>query len=125
MRKVKIIKSTIYVDTYDDYYTRNVLYPAAGDWQEVDDAEYEEIRMAVQHANKNKKNHDGVYVLVEYSDEISTEVFTSARNFKEKILRQKAREEKKKAEAKAKREATARDRKKKQLEKLKAELGED
>jgi hypothetical protein len=121
MRKVKIMQSTSWVD----HYSNPVFFPAAGDWQEVNDKEYQEIRMAVQYANQNNKDTNCVYQLVEYSDEITQHVYASATAFKEEMkLREKA-EKKRKAADIAKRKAATQKRKRTQLEKLKAELGEE
>ena len=126
-RKIKIIASATHhlsADYYGDYYDSvTVLYPAAGDWEEVTDKEYQEYQEAVMYANmKAREKH---YVLIEYSDSITPDVFKSAKEFKEKQKRDKEREEQKKAEAKKKREESALKRKQKQLEKLKRELGEE
>lgn len=123
MRKVRIIRTTTYGDYY--YDNQSILFPASGDWQDVDDKEYQEICMAVQYANRTNKGSDWFYLLAEYSDKITQDVYASATAFKEEMKRQKEAEEKKKAEAKAKRKITERERKKKQLQKLKKELGEE
>lgn len=123
--KVKIIKADRYIDSYDDYYSSSILYPAAGDWEEVTAAERDEIREAISYANGSRnRSLDGYYILVEYNEDIINEVFESARDFKEKMRREKEREEKRKAEEKRKRDEKAKERKRKQLEKLKKELGE-
>lgn len=99
----------------------------ADDWEEVSDKDYYEMQDAVRYANNKAKN--GYYFLVEYYDDLKDEVFKSASEFKEKMLKQKEREEKAREkareEAKKKREEKAQERKRKQLEKLKKELGED
>lgn len=46
--KVKIIKTSTFVDSYDDYYTKTVLYPATVDWEEVTYERRNEIAEAVQ-----------------------------------------------------------------------------
>lgn len=122
VRKVKVIRADRAIDTYDDYYSRNVFYPAAGDWEEMTNKEYMELSEAVQYANSQSR--DGYYFLVEYGDHIIEDVFKSASDFKEKMRKAQERDEKRKAEEKRKKEERAQERKRKQLEKLKRELGE-
>ena len=121
MRKVKIIKSNYGIDSYED--TNSVLYPCTEDWEEVNDTEYEEIRQAVAYSNL-RRNTNSYYMLIEYSDEVNSEVFRRAANFVAAQQKEKELLEKRKEDAKLKREEKNVERKRKQLEKLKKELGE-
>jgi hypothetical protein len=123
IRKVKVIRADHVVDTYDDYYGRDVFCPVAGDWEEMTEQEIIELREALGYANRQTK--DGYYFLVEYNDAMIEDIFKSAADFKEKMRKQQEREEKRKAEEKRKRDEKAQERKRKQLEKLKKELGEE
>jgi hypothetical protein len=124
--KVKIMRSAQVIDTYDDYYTRSVFYPVSGDWDEVDEQERVKLFEAIAYANSQPGNRDkGQYFLVEYSDDFKEEVFADAHDFLEKQRKAQERDEKRKAEEKARRDAKAQERKRKQLEKLKRELGEE
>lgn len=122
--KIKIIK--IY-DDYDSYrdYANSIFYPVTEDWEEVTQQKISEIRDAIQYANSDYKNVDGRYVLIEYGDSLTAEVFKKASDFKIKMQKQKEKEARIQAEAKAKRDEKALSRKIRQLEKLKKELGAD
>lgn len=122
--KVKILRSESIIDSYDDYYTRSVFYPVSGDWDEVTAQEREKIREAIRYAN-SKRNRDGYYFMVEYSEDFTDEVFASAQDFLEKQRKAQEREERRKEEERRKKEERALERKRKQLEKLKKELGEE
>lgn len=121
--KVKVIKSSANIgsDYYDDYAR---LYPVSTDWEEVTLEEANEIQDAVRYANMNNKSSD-YYIFLEYNEDVVDEVFKLASQFKTDLLYKKALEEKRAADAKAKRDAQAQERKRKQLEKLKKELGEE
>jgi len=118
--KVKIIKAHVIYD-YDGYQDNTLFYPVAGDWEEVNQKEYLEIKDAIKYANMNSS--DVKYLLIEYSENTKDEMFKSASDFKDKIKKREEAEQKQKEEAKQKREEKAMERKKKQLEKLKRELG--
>lgn len=122
MRKVKILKATSQFD-YDRYYESALFHPVAGDWEEVSDKEYNEIRDALRYANQSS-SHDFHYIIVEYSEETKEEMFSSASDFKEQMKKKKEKEDKAREDAKRKRDEKAQERKRKQLEKLKKELGE-
>jgi len=122
--KVKILRSESIVDSYDDYYTRSVFYPVSGDWDEVTAEEREKIREAIRYAN-SKRNRDGHYFMVEYSEDFHDEVFAGARDFLDKQRKAQEREEKRKKEEARKKAERAQERKRKQLERLKQELGEN
>lgn len=126
MRKVKILYSKFFADNYDGYYDTSVLFPAAGDWDEVDDKEYAELSEAVAYANcmPSTKQREGKYFLVEYSDTMREEVFRSTAEFKQKMIEAQRKDAERAAEEKRKRDEKAQERKRKQLEKLKRELGE-
>jgi len=120
-RKVKVIKSDYQIDNYDDYYSQSVLYPVGGDWTEVTQKEYQEISEALHWANQ--KRHQ--YILVEYDDNTVDEMFKDALDFKDTIKKRKEKEQRAKEIAAEKKAKAAKERKRKQLEKLKAEFGED
>lgn len=122
MRKVKIIKASSQFD-YDGYYESSLFHPVAGDWEEVSDKEYGEIRDALLYANR-ESNRDFHYIIVEYSEKTKDEMFASASDFKEQMKKKKEKENKAREVAKQKRDEKAQERKRKQLEKLKKELGE-
>lgn len=121
-RKVKVILASAYIDDYDDLYSHTVLYPAAGDWEEIDDKDYTKLAQAVAYANS--RNPKGRYVLIEYSEDTMEVMFKSASDFIKKMEKDEADRKRKAEEAKRKREEKAMERKRKQLEKLKKELGE-
>jgi hypothetical protein len=121
--KVKVIKSTTHI--YDDYDNFSALFPVSADWEEVTCEEAERIREAVNYANMNKRNSNGVYVLIEYSEAIKEEVFKLASDFMKAEEKRRLADERRKEEAKRKREEKALERKRKQLEKLKKELEEE
>lgn len=122
MRKVKILKATPQIDC-DGYYESSLFHPVAGDWEEVSDEEYREIRDALLYANQTS-NRDFRYIIVEYSEETKEEMFSSASDFKEKMKKKKEKQDRAREDAKRKRDEKAQERKRKQLEKLKKELGE-
>jgi hypothetical protein len=119
--KVKVIRCERLIDNYDDYYTRSVFYPVAGDWQEVTAEEREQIREAVRYANRKT---DASYVLIEYNENTLDEMFADAKDFMDKIRKIEKREQERREAERLKREEKAQERKRKQLEKLKKELGE-
>lgn len=122
MRKVKILKvdASVY---YDDCEPRQLFYPVVEDWDEVTDEEYEEIRQAVYIANYNY-NREYKYLLIEYTEETMHEMFKSAKTFTEKMKKEEQKRLRAAEEAKKRREEKALERKRKQLEKLKKELGD-
>lgn len=120
--KVKVIRGDHLVDGYDDYYTRSVFYPVAGDWQEVTAEERERIREAISYANR--KVGTGFYFLIEYNENTLDEMFADAKEFADKMRKVQEKEEARRAEEKRKRDEKSAERKRKQLEKLKRELGE-
>lgn len=121
--KVKIIKSMCYIDSHDDYYSASLFYPVAGDWEEVTFKEKLELEDAIRYANSTVR--EGRYFLVEYSDDIREEVFKGAKDFLDKMEKERKKEELRKQEYARKKEEKAQERKRKQLEKLKKELGEE
>jgi hypothetical protein len=124
--KIKIIKSSCSIYGNHNYNDEQVvLSPVTDDWETVDIKTRNEMSLAITYANT--KSLDGsMYILLEYSldDETKNEVFKLASDFMEKQKRDKAKDANRRAEAKRKREDSALSRKKKQLEKLKKELGE-
>lgn len=125
--KVKVIKSSHYIEGYGGYEDNafNILYPVSTDWEEVIPIEREEIAEAVRYANHQRTQNGEHYVMLEYNDDIRNEVFDLASKFKEKMEKEKARDEARKEEAARKRLEKAEERKRKQFEKLKKELGEE
>lgn len=119
--KVKVIRSDTYIDSYDDYYTRSVFYPVAGDWQEVTVEEREQIREAINYANRKSSTS---YILIEYNENTLDEMFADAKDFMDKMRKAEKREQEQLKKLKREREEKAKERKRKQLEKLKKELGE-
>jgi hypothetical protein len=119
--KVKVLRCDLIVDNYDDYYTRSVFYPVAGDWQEVTAEEREQIREAIRYANRKT---NASYVLIEYNENTVDEMFADAKDFMDKMRQAEKREQARREEEKRKREEKSQERKRKQLEKLKKELGE-
>jgi hypothetical protein len=120
--KVKVLRSvTGYSDI--DYDGCNLLYPVSADWEEVTAERREEIRDAVNMANQMRRN-DGYYFMVEYHEGTVSELFADASAFAEKIRKEKEREERRRADEKARRDSKAAERKRRQFEKLKEELGE-
>jgi len=126
--KVKIIKASASAYNYnydnydyDDY--RQVFSPASGDWEEIEHDELPAFKEAIKFANLHKTDNS-YYFLVQYDEGCKEEVFATASAFRKEQEKQKERIEKKKAEDKIKKEARSKERKLKQLEKLKRELGE-
>jgi hypothetical protein len=123
MNRVKLLKGYGKWE-YDDYVS--TLTPGVLHWVEMSDEELSELRKAVNMANR-KYNRDFVYILIVDGDENSfiEEVFADAKEFLEYERSKAEKEEKRKKEPAAKRAATALERKRKQLEKLKKELGDE
>ena len=121
MRKVKVILASS--DFCYECDGKHNIHPISTEWEEVDDEEYDAIRSAVSYANVSMNGYSK-YVLVEYHDDIMSEVFRKSSEFAEKMAKKEAAEKKRAAEAKRKRDEKARERKLKQLEKLKKELGD-
>ena len=120
--KVKVLRSdTSY--SYDDYDSRNLLYPVSMDWEEVTATRREEIRQAIYDANQMRRN-GGYYFMVEYNEETMNELFADASAFADKVRKEREREIKRKADAARVKDEKAVERKRKQLEKLKREFGE-
>ena len=120
--KVKVLRSETRYG-YDDYDSQCHLYPVSIDWEEVTATRREEIRQAIYNANQMNRS-SGYYLMVEYNEDTMTEMFAVASAFAEKIRKEKEKAEQAKAADKAKRDAKAAERKRKQFEKLKRELGE-
>lgn len=125
MRKVKIIKVYDMNDYggYDYMGPPYVLCPASGDWEEVDNSLFSEIKQSIEIANRNSATKGFRYILAEYSTSTIEDVFDSADEFVKEMQR---REEARLQEQERKRiqnAEKAKERKRKQLEKLKKELG--
>lgn len=122
--KLKIIKVFSTFDHYGDY-DNTALTDGVKNWMEVDDKEYHRISRAVSDANIYVKG-DFRYVLIQAKDDnFIDEIQENAMAFVKEIEDRRAKEEKVREDAKAKRAATALVRKQKQLEKLKKELGDN
>jgi septin family protein len=121
MIKIAIFKSTTNLDYYEDY--SRWLEPVVQDWVEVSFGDLAKIKDGVRQHNKQGPDF---YVVVEQTGtaEELPKIFKDAQDFYDSIEKQRLKEEKRKAEEKAKRDAKALERKQKQLEKLKKELGE-
>ena len=92
---------------------------------EVDQAKLNRLQDAVRYANSSRKyNSDFYYTVITLGDEVDEEVYQSADDFLIKMEKKKQQELKAKQRAEEKKNETALARKKKQLEKLKKELGE-
>lgn len=102
-----------------------LLFPVTGDWDEIPDEEYDDYRQAVMRANYKLKHWEDKYILVRYDDSLAKSVFASAQEFLDDIKKREEAEEKRKKKAAEKKAATALARKRKQLEKLQKELGEE
>ena len=123
MMKVKVIQVH-----YNECYEcggNYVFYPHTGDWEEIEEKDLGKLQDAIGKANAVKGRYDPTLILVRYVEDSVTEVFNKASEF---VAWQKKQEEKKEKAArlaKEKREKSALERKRKQLEKLKKELGDE
>lgn len=122
MRQVKIVKVKGHYDNYHDEWREAAT--SGSNWLDVDDETVVRLEQALRWANLNSRN-EWKYTLI-YNMNLSDfdEIFTSAQQVIDKYEKERVRQEKVAADAKAKREATALARKQKQLEKLKRELGD-
>lgn len=120
---VKVYEKVRYYD--DDYRILADFLLSASDYFEVDDAEYRKIKELIQYQPASNDR----YVLFEKTDlhnfyidhkEAIDELENRARLEKERLEKNRKREEERKAKA----EFTLLERKRKQLEKLKKELGQ-
>ena len=125
MHKVKVLRfecSHLNISEMDDVYSDSfVFYPATSDWDEVDDDMLERLRTAVYQANNGNNN----YVLVLYSETTQSEMFKDAKAFIDAQEKIKAKIVADALARKIKSEASATEKKRKQLERLKKELGEE
>jgi Na+/phosphate symporter len=113
--KCKIIR--VDPSYYSDGYAESpFLYPVTLDWEEVTEKEFHKLKQAVYISNQMNR---GQYVLVSYDQSYADQIFQNAKDWHQA--------QKEYAEKEAKRKETERsvlERKRKQLEKLKSELGE-
>lgn len=127
MQKVKIVRAECW---YNDYHEvdKTLLYPVSEDWEEMEDSDVEELRQHIRHAN-TKMNGGSQYVLVMYNEKTKHEVFKKASQFLEDRKKEQEKREKEKlriAAAKAEKKklnaAKLLERKRREVEKLEAEL---
>jgi len=124
MFKVKILKASTHA--YDWYDSRAMFYPAAGDWQLVNAKEKRRIESAIQLANSSNKS-SSQYIMIEYyehDDDLLEEIYENASAFAASVEDRNRKDEQRKEVAKRQKEERSLARKKKQLEKLKKELGD-
>lgn len=124
VRKVKVIRGDRAIDTYDDYYTRSIFFPASGDWEEMNNQEYMDLQEAVRYANMQSRD-GSYYFTIEYTENMIEDVFQSASDFKRKMREREKKENERKEAERRRRDEKAKERKRKQLEKLKRELGDE
>jgi hypothetical protein len=137
MKKIRLFKlATGGYECYSCEHDSNYQYFAVGnDWWNLTDSEYDELYIAVCRANAPITNKRGYnkerpykYFIIEHLENQSDafeEVFASAKEF---IDNQRESERKQKEAAEKKRQSAkiaAETKKRKQLEKLKKELGEE
>lgn len=130
MNKIKIVK--LY-ETYADDYGNSVTSIAEGiEWQEVSEEELGRLKRIVSFANLNRwqLNTDYSLLIVEEVKIKSVQNVLDAATVlyekeQETIRKKKEREDVLKASRKIDAEAKAREKKLKQLEKLKRELGQE
>lgn len=122
--KAKVMK--LHEPVYYDYSERDLGYiaPVTVDWEEMTEEELLEVQSALPYANNQAAKKGYKYILLTYDDTTPEELFKDCAAFKKSILEHQKAEEKRKADEAAKREVKAEERKRKQLEKLKKELGE-
>jgi hypothetical protein len=119
VRQIKIIKVNGYYN-YDDQWIDSIT--AGSTWLEVDDAMFARLNEAIRWANDNHRSTWKYHIVCNVNEGEFDDIFTSAQQVVDKYEKEKARQEKATADARAKREATALARKQAQLAKLKKEL---
>jgi ElaB/YqjD/DUF883 family membrane-anchored ribosome-binding protein len=125
MPKIRVFKSHYhYASSYDEGF--NTISHGVADWCELTDEELQKLNQAIRWANTHKKQSrsNTTFFVIEQCENDFTDLYKDAKEmlkcYEESILR-----DKQKAEAlKKKKEESALERKRKQLEKLKKELGE-
>lgn len=127
--KVKILKIADQSCCYECSSTP-VLYPATEDWEEVTEEGYEELVKLVQKLNSYTYRRDmkietsDFYTLVSYEEDSIKMTYKNVSDFKKVMATAQKDRERKEELAKKKKAEAAKERKLKQLEKLKKEFGE-
>ncbi len=125
MPHVQVVKFYHRIDSYDD--TMHSIIPSSN-WCEVSEEEYRKLEETIEYVNANRWRNtlrcDFTYILVKQLDSGFHELFADAQAFMKSIEDQKRKEEARLAKKKALDKEKALARKKRQLEKLKKELGE-
>ena len=122
--KLIYINSNSYGDIYDQYSESNTFIASGLEWKEISDDEFNKLNNAI--AYYNNKSHIGkIVVVTEFGTDRDLEtILGDYDKFIAKIEKERKEAIEKAAKIKADRETKSLDRKKKQLAKLKSELGE-
>lgn len=115
--RIKIIKQD---KSNNCYECDRAASSGVTNWEEVSTEDYSKLREAVTYANMNRKDMWYYYILVE--EENIRDVFSSAKEFHDEQMRLKRQRERENKERKDKRAAASKERKLKQLARLKKEL---